>query len=188
MQIVNNCHLNRYPICWMISSLLLFTACFSSKPIPTQGFQSIQLGNTMPPKGTPAWKGFPIQDTLFQENEFYWRGTYLSFPQGRVLLEEDFGQEAVPPLGIINRIRMETPDVTLHDSFQVGMSVDQLKSLASKWFVLYLEEYNVVDISTEKYPGLHFLVPGTSILTNDHTSLRLKHINKEAKIVSIVIM
>ncbi|MEM7509643.1 MAG: hypothetical protein AAF388_01840 [Bacteroidota bacterium] len=169
--------------CWILSG-----CAGSKKAMDVNGISSSQIGDLMPAKGLTEWKGYSTRDTLFSEGDFSWRGLYLSYPEGYVLLEEDFSQAGMPAQGFINRIRIETPQEKVLNSLQVGMSVRELKSFASKWYVLYLEDYEMVDISSEQLTGLHFLVPAEHLLTQDHASLKMKHINKEAKIVSIVIM
>ncbi len=177
-----------YPVNYISLTLILgmvlsVFSCSSRKTFTEYGLSFVEIGDEMPEEGLRKWKGKSVKDSLFNADDFSWRSAILSYKNGPVYIEEDFlGNNSV------NRIRIETQDLLYQDSISVGKSIQVLNSYPGKWFVAYLADYELWDISCDQFPSIHFLVEP---IDKDKTSLstpKLEDLNQNSPIVSIVIM
>lgn len=169
----------------VVLSFLVFAlfSCKARKEISLQGLSFVELGDEMPEKGRKKWKGKAVKDTLFKEEGYSWRAVVVEYKNGQVWIEEDFLGEHM-----VNRVRVETSDLTFRDSISVGKPVSILHSIPVPWFLLYLPAYDLWDISSEELPSLHFLVKPTNEHTTHLENPVLTDLNADSPILSIVIM
>ena len=156
---------------------LLFFGCGGAKKISGGGLKYVNIGDVMPPEGLNQIKGHAVRDTIFNEDGYIWRALILKYKTGKVYVEEDFFNQ-----NLVNRIRIETPDLVSRKSITIGMNFGELKTLGDDWDVNYLESYGFFDVASIDYPSIHYLIK-SNINTKDSEKLE-----NDAKIVSIVVM
>ena len=162
----------------------LLSGCSGSKIIQPNGLSFIKLGHEMPVVGTKNIKGHSVKDSLCEENDFRWRAAILKYPHGRVYLEEDFFSS-----GILNRIRVATPDLKLKNGLAVGQTVAHLKATVEDWYISPLPEYKLFEFYSDLLPGLHFVVdePGHTLENLSPADNPLEGFRGDSKIVAIVL-
>lgn len=165
--------------------LLLFIN-FGSNEAPTKvldsGFNCVKIGDPMLAKEIRKWKGLPVKDTMFSKDGYVWRVSMVSYPQGKVYFEEDFHGK-----GQINRIRIESPDISFGDSLRVGSPARDLSSFTGEWEIALLDYYLLYDVSPVQFPSIHFLIEAKEKDIWD-TATQIECINPLGKVVAIVVM
>jgi hypothetical protein len=169
---------------WPLLLLLIALSCRPAFEIRPNGIGYYKLGDELPEDDKKRVKGHAIRDTLFREQDFSWRAKILSFRKGPVYLEGDFtGQNR------INRIRVESPALSYREELRVGMTVAELKNFAPRWFVTYLPDYGVWDLTHPDTPSIHYLVAARGEQQGEAASIQsIDALDPEAPIVMIVIM
>ena len=167
--------------------LLILTglnSCSSTKNrINRRGLYSIKLGDKLPAVGVDKLEGVALRDTLFEDEDYTWRAAIMQYKNGIVYLEEDFGRSE-----ILNRIRVETPELSLKNGLRVGNTVADLKRLKAKWYIAPLERFEVFDFYSALLPNIHFIVSDPSVKLTEHwENYSLENFKEEAGIVAIVI-
>lgn len=169
---------------FLVFSLIFFlVACNGPSKITQKGLAYAKLGDAMPAKGTETLAGLPARDTLYDEGGFQWRALILTAGAEEIFIEEDFGKQ-----GLINRIRVESPSLTVGKKKYVGMSWLDLSKLGKKWDAFYLANYGVWDVISQSQNRIHYLLEekrDTSIIDLDAD---VRNILDEAKVKAIVIM
>ncbi len=104
-----------------------------------------------------------VQDTLYTQGGYQWRGKELFFSDsGKIFLEGNFVQEGDPtnqlPISNINRIRVETSLFQTTEGIRVGQTFGELKSIlkAAKFEAIYIPSEKMVDLTVSELTGLHF--------------------------------
>lgn len=174
---------------WLVILLISisggFLGCSSSKLIRGNGLKYLQLGDPMPEIGTVKIKGHAVRDTVFNEGGYIWRASILKYDKGKVYVEEDFLGK-----GIVNRIRIESPELIARKTVSVGMPIISLKTISEDWEVTYLADYELLDVVSVSYPTIHYLIketkiPESSFEEKEHS---INDLSDDAKIVAIVVM
>ena len=167
------------------SFLLLSIGCIGPKEINSNGLKYARLGMKMPEEGQKRLKGHAIRDTVFNEGGYQWRASILKFPKGKVYLEEDF-----TGTNTVGRIRIEAPALSFKKAYGVGTPAGNLGDLSDEWFAYYLRDYELLDFSSNEFPGLHFLVRDTKYTGEQagDVEIQLKDLTNTSKIVAIVVM
>ena len=158
-----------------IAAVVLLVSCGGSKKISRSGLKYIQIGDPMLKEGMDHLKGHAARDTIFNEDGYIWRAVILKYNTGKVYVEEDFFEKKV-----VNRIRIETPDLISRKTIKVGMNFADLKALGDDWEIVYLDSYRVFDVASIDFPSIHYLVKASSVTREQPEDT--------AKIVSIVVM
>lgn len=167
----------------LISALI--TGCGAERKIITEkGLRFSKLGGEMPPAGARRHKGLPMHDSLAAQGEYTWRVAVLRYKGGNVVLEEDFFTKEM-----VNRIRIETPELQLRNGLAVGHTVNDLTVRSTEWYIVPLREYKLFDFYCRMYPGIHFLVddPAHSMEDEEWEKYKAPDFNPSAKIVAIVV-
>lgn len=174
---------------WMIAISILamfgLSSCTGKKSVITsKGLYGIKLGDQLPAAGTDKYKGISLRDTLLEDEEYSWRAALMEYQNGLVYLEEDFGRGE-----ILNRIRVETPELKLKNGLRVGKTVGDLQKIRGEWYISPLQDYDVFDFYTRLLPNIHFLVSDERAQMDDPDwqNYKMDMFNPEAQIVAIVI-
>lgn len=170
-------------IIFLYIAACVFSACSSTSKITEKGLAFSKLGDPMPAQGLEDYGGNPVRDTTYDEGGFQWRALILSYPEGEVFIEEDFGGQA-----LINRIRVETPDLKVSKNVEVGMLWKELLPLRKKWDAIYLSDYQVWDVVFPGKSRIHYLIEEERELDEAAIERGYKEIAKEAKLRAIVVM
>ncbi len=136
------------------------------------------------PVGIGKLKGHAVRDTLCSENEYQWRASILKYKEGKVWIEEDFFGG-----NMINRIRIETPEIILRNGMRVGMPISALLESNSEWFVSPMPIYQKFDFYSRLLPGYHFVVdePGHAMDSENYEDYPPSSFNPNSKVVAIVV-
>ncbi len=164
---------------------LTLSNCSGKKVLITsKGLHSIKLGDQLPPAGANSLKGVSLRDTLLEDQEYTWRAALMEYSKGLVYLEEDFSRGE-----ILNRIRVETPELKLKNGLRVGKTVEDLQKINGEWYINPLTEFEVFDFYTKLFPNIHFLVSDekTDMSDPNWENYKMEMFNPEAPIVAIVI-
>ena len=170
-------------IIFLYIAALVLSACTSTNKITEKGLSIAKLGGPMPTKGLAEYGGNAVRDTAYDEGGFQWRAMIVSYPEGEVFIEEDFGGQ-----GLINRIRVETPDLKVSKNVEVGMLWKDLLPLKKNWDAIYLDAYQVWDVVFPGKRRIHYLIEEERELDQATIQRGYKEIAKEAKLRAIVIM
>ncbi|MEM6804717.1 MAG: hypothetical protein AAF696_25190 [Bacteroidota bacterium] len=170
-------------IIFLYIAALVLSACTSTNKITEKGLAFAKLGDPMPEKGLEAYGGNAVRDTAYDEGGFQWRALIVSYPEGEVFIEEDFGGQA-----LINRIRVETPDLKVNKKLEVGMLWKELLPLKKNWDAVYLSDYQVWDVVFPRKGRIHYLIEEERELNQTDIEKGYKKISMEAKLRAIVIM
>ncbi|MCB9234021.1 MAG: hypothetical protein H6581_20360 [Bacteroidia bacterium] len=164
-------------------ALIFLSSCAGSK-ITERGLSYARLGQEMPKRDTKSLKGHAVADTTFRDQEYSWRVSTVKYKQGNVYLEEDFFMEDV-----LNRIRIETPELKVKGGIRVGQTLQVLKEASDRWYVHPLPDYQVFEFYSQKFPRVHFLVsePGKAMDETDWEKYPISDFDPASKIVGIVI-
>lgn len=164
--------------------MMLLVSCASKKTIRSDGLSFARLGEELPTAGIGKLKGIPVRDTLFAEKEYEWRVSALQYKKGVVFIEEDFYRSEM-----INRIRIETPELKLKNGWKVGESISTLKNSTSDWAIVPMQRFKLFDFYSPIFPRIHFVVedPGVNMEDPDWKSYKIADFNPEAKVVMIVV-
>lgn len=107
-----------------------------------------------------------VQDTLYTQGGYQWRGKELELEDGsKIFLEGNFVDEGDPanqlPVSSVNRIRVESPLYKTVDGVQVGQTFGALKATLSeeKMVAIYIPSAKMVDLTLPESSGLHFNLP-----------------------------
>lgn len=169
----------------ILLALAAFTlnAC-SAKMISESGLKYARIGAEMPPVGTKNLKGHAVSDTLMEENEYSWRVSVVDYKEGKVFVEEDFFLKDV-----INRVRIETPELKLKNGLTVGNTVADLAKITDQWYIHPLPEYKVFDFYSQLLPRIHFIIsqPGKMMEETDWEKYPISSFDQSAKISAIVV-
>ncbi len=92
---------------FLFGLILVSFACSGPSKITKKGLSYAKLGDPMPQEGISQLNGLIARDTLYKEGGFQWRALILSYGEEEIFIEEDFGRQ-----GMINRIRIESPELT----------------------------------------------------------------------------
>lgn len=168
---------------WTVIFLFL-GGCASMHTITPSGLGKIQLGMKMPVAGAGRYKGHGMRDSICNENEYQWRVAILHYPKGNVWIEEDFFGG-----NIINRIRVETPDVKLRNGMVVGIPVSRLLESTEVWYINPLPLYRKFDFYSPVFQGIHFIVddPSRVIDSERFEDYPVSSFDSVAKVVAIVV-
>lgn len=174
---------------WMLvlvfGMALGFTGCAAKKKMITpSGLYGIKLGDRLPPIEANEFKGVPLRDTILEDQDYSWRAALMSYEEGLVYLEEDFSNG-----DILNRIRVETPELKLKNGLRVGKTVADLQKIKGEWFISPLQDFGVFDCYSRSFPNTHFLIPDKGMDTSDPNwqKYRIEMLDPTAPIQAIVI-
>lgn len=175
-----------FPFILLMSSLL-FQSCFPVSCLPTNairktGLNTVQVGGEMPEEGVEEWQGRAVKDSMIEEAGYRWRMAILSYPQGKVYLEEGFFEDKS-----INRIRVETPDFTCRKEIRVGSPIGDIRKLGRVRSITLMPEYQRIDVFVK---DMHFLISDQALIESAQkkAKLTLKDLNPTAEILAIVLM
>lgn len=181
---VVNYHMQKH--LWAFLCLLsLILACKGPTIIHKDGLAFVEIGDPMPANDLEWFYGFPIEDTLFSADGFQWQGANIQLDSGKLVLESDFEGN-----NIVNRIRVESEELTTRKKLSVGMTVSDLLKKGNRWQVFYLESYQLLDVSFKRRPSIHYLVrePKIEAARLKDPGLKLEDLSSEATIIAIVVM
>ena len=144
-------------------------------------------------------EGVQITDRKYTEGGYEWLGKEITFSDGgKVLLEGEFVDQGDPakrlPFSTTNRIRVESKQFRTINGISVGSPIADLRSQFpdSAFRVLYIPEYQTVDISLPEISRLHFNVQGTDSLAAQANGnllpLPIGNLNEDETISAIVIV
>lgn len=122
----------------------------------------------------------PPRDTSMSQGDYHWNAVLLPYEKGFVLVEcVAEGSE------VVDRIRVYTPELQARKGLRVGDAVSQMQKTGGRWFITWLSDYQLFELTHAKMPGIHFIVqaPGTSPETSD-----IRAFGAEARIVCIAIL
>ena len=164
--------------------LLALVGCTGKKVIRSSGLSYIKLGEEMPPAGIQKWKKFTVNDSIFKEDEYQWRSSILDYRKGKVYLEEDFFSTEV-----LNRIRIETPELRLRNGLRVGNTVADLVASTPNWYIVPMKRFQMYDFYSELYPRIHFVIkdPSVPMDSEDYEDYIVQNFNPEAPVRAIVL-
>lgn len=137
----------------------------------------------MPQQGISQLNGLLARDTLYKEGGFQWRALILSYGGEEVFIEEDFGRQ-----GLINRIRIESPELTAGKNRKVGMSWMALSKLGKNWDAIYLKNYGVWDVISSSQNRIHYLLEEKRDTALIDLNGGISSISQESKVSAIVVM
>lgn len=159
--------------------------CIGPKEINHKGLKYAQIGMKMPEEGIKRLKGHAVRDTVFNQDGYRWRASILKYRKGKVYLEEDFtGGDTV------GRIRIHTPELQFKKEFSVGMAAKDLRGLTGDWYAYYLNDYQLLDFSSDQFPEIHFLVQDPKYAGKEaiEAEIQLNDLTNTSKVVAIVVM
>lgn len=172
----------------VICCAVLLTACGARKQlIGSDGIYHVKIGGGMPPANQYEFNGIVCNDSIAEEDEYSWRIVTLDYKKGKVRVEEDFFMDE-----IVNRIRVETPELHLKNGLKVGSTLADLKKAEKDWYIAPLPKYQRWDFYSRKFPRIHFLVeaPGKSMSAADAEnweSIKIDDFSPESLVEMIVI-
>ena len=167
----------------LLALISLLLGCQAHKELVPNGLKFVQVGDPMIPVNKYKLKGKYLRDTVFQAEEYTWRASILDYPTGKVYIEEDFyGQN------LVSRIRVEASQLMFRQEIYAGMSLEELKSLPWKWEIFYLENYQVWDLSSDAFAGLHLLVPVGSGVDDPEGVTNVEELPEGSLVWSIVFL
>ena len=169
----------------LILILSILASCGGPDMIRKNGLAYVEIGDLMPESDLKEWNGYPHRDTLLSGESFQWRASILNYPEGRVVLEEDFEGNRR-----INRIRIESKQHYLRGNIRIGMSFGEVKRRKKKLDAFYIAEYGLLDVVSARQPSIHYLIEDTQLsqVLSETQSVAVDRIQEVAKIVAIVVM
>lgn len=173
----------RYFLFVSAAALFLFQSCVPQKErITGSGIYLFSINDPFSTAIANDLPGIRDRDTSFTEGEFSWRGLILQYPDGMVLIEEDFfGYE------VIGRVRVETAQLQLKNGLKVGDTLRSLKKADKKWTITAMPGFGRFDFFSEKFPGIHFIVKAPGIALDADKLYLIGDFNEISTVESIVV-
>lgn len=164
--------------------LFFLQSCTGSSVMRSDGLSYIQLGDSMPGASVSSLEGHAITDSEVTQHGYSWRVCTLAYETGQVLLESDFeGQVRV------NRIRVETPELTVKGGLKVGDQMADLLQKTRKWNARPYTEYKLMEVTSSKFPRKIFLVKVDGYdYSGEEKDVNAADIPGESRVVGIVMM
>ena len=142
------------------SSALMFSCAGKKMIIKSEGLHYIKFGEDIPPVGTKRIaKRYALRDSILEDDSTSWRASVVQHKDGLVHLEEDFYARE-----LLNRIRIETPELHLRNGLKVGDTLATLLATTEKWYIYPMKKFNLYEFSSPiLYPRIHFVIDDPSL-------------------------
>ena len=59
---------------------------------------------------------------------------------------------------MVNRIRVQTPDLNIYKDIRVGTTFDTLRAVEKDWEITWLTDYQLLDVVAIEKPSVHYLI------------------------------
>lgn len=142
------------------TAALLFSCSAKKMLIKSDGLHYIKFGEEIPPVGAKRIaKRYALRDSILEDEDTSWRASVVKHKEGLVYLEEDFYTKE-----LLNRIRIETPELHLRNGLKVGDTLADLMATTNKWYVYPMKKFNLYEFSSpDLYPRIHFVVDDPTV-------------------------
>ncbi|MEM9719642.1 MAG: hypothetical protein AAGA10_10360 [Bacteroidota bacterium] len=122
---------------------------------------------------------YKLTETAYtQEQGYIWLVREMFLDSGKVTFEGNyFKEESLNETDIqnshLNRIRIESPQLSLPNGIKTGMTFKKLKEKLNdaELELILLNDYNIIDISAPEVSNAHFLFPCPDTLSVDSSSI-----------------
>lgn len=137
----------------------------------------------MPRLGRTELEGFPLTESTVHENGYAWRVCTLGYPGGMVFVESDFTSQKM-----VNRIRVETPDLKVKGGLRVGQQLHELIDKTNSWKARPFPAYRLIEMTSPKYPRMVFLLNEKGFdYSQEVEQVELSELSGTSKLVGIVV-
>ena len=125
---------------------------------------------------------FELSEPVFnQEQGYVWLIREMALDSGKVTFEGNyFKEQDISETDLrnsyVNRIRIESPMLTLANGVKTGITYGELKGRLNyaELELILLTDYRMIDISAPDMPTAHFLFPCPDTLMVDSTALAIQ--------------